>query len=29
MEAYKNERGFESIANDLGIQYPGVDAGDA
>lgn len=24
MEQYKNERGFEIIASDLGIQYPGT-----
>lgn len=29
MDAYKNERGFESIASELGIPYPGVEAGDA
>lgn len=25
MEQYKNERGFEVIANDLGIPYPGTE----
>jgi len=25
MEKYKNERGFEIIAEDLGIEYPGIE----